>query len=232
MNMTGNAPGSRCGFTLIELLVVIAVIAVVAGLLLPALAKAKSKAHRIKCVNNLKQIGLGFTLWADDHEGKFPWRVESLHGGREPDGTLDATANYQFATASNELGTTSILLCPSDARKVAATNFAACAMTNVSYSVGMDADPKHPGNVLATDRNLSGFEVSNLPDNISCFLISIPNGGGKANWRKTGCHGLNSGNSLLSDVSVQMMNDARLLSTITNFIRANSIDGTLRFFMP
>ena len=68
----------RHGFTLIELLVVIGIIGILAGLLIPALSKARERGRAIKCLNNAKQIGLAFQLYTDDHDLIPPGRIANF----------------------------------------------------------------------------------------------------------------------------------------------------------
>jgi competence protein ComGC len=143
---------NRRAFMFVELLVMMAVIAVLAALLLPALAKAKQRAQRINCVSNLKQVGLSFRLWGSDNDDKYPPHVSTNKGGSEEYVPGGNTFRH-FLCMSNELSTPKILACPADDREPA-PNFKQLKNANISYFVGVEADEIKPQTLLSGDRNL------------------------------------------------------------------------------
>jgi prepilin-type N-terminal cleavage/methylation domain-containing protein len=158
------------GFTLVELLVGIGIAGTLAGLLLPAVARAKAKANRVKCTSNLSQIGKAFTGFADDNNGRLPWQLtpsqRKNHFGHYYEEELGAI--FSLASIKDGLASAKILLSPCDAEGRAANEEAQANWGEydtrrgtklfrpaISYLLVRGADMGRSGTVFGTTRNLS-----------------------------------------------------------------------------
>jgi hypothetical protein len=157
-------------FTRAELLAVLAALTFLAAVVFPALANTHPRSARVVCANNLRQIGMGFQLWGNDHNDTLPQEVPVSQGGtmQHP---LAPNVWLHFAWISNEIASPKIFLCPSDSGRLAFDftgnpaggylhpNFANVA---TSYFLGYTGASfvNDPDATIAGDRNVSTAGVS------------------------------------------------------------------------
>jgi prepilin-type processing-associated H-X9-DG protein/prepilin-type N-terminal cleavage/methylation domain-containing protein len=207
---TSTGPrGDRAGraFTVLELMVVVLIVAVLILWLLPVTGGSRQKPIRIQCVNNLKQIGLGFRIWQQDN-GEYPMQFRT-NGFDGP-----AYANQQqmfiyFQVLSNEVTNPKLMFCPEDKKRSPATDFSTgFNSSHVSYFAGLNADEQVPMTLLAGDRNIvTGTPPKNGVLEITTNQVSNLNDQ-SVQWTKE-IH-KNAGNVLFADSHVEQLTSKKL----------------------
>lgn len=198
-------PHQSHAFTLIEILVVVAMIAILVGFVLPLLARRHPPNGRIKCVNNLKNVGLAFRIYATDNNDRFPWEIPGKQGDVHINYLSDPTEYLRIL--SNELSTPKIVICPRDTRREA-TNWINFSRSNISYFVSPDASESLPQAFLAGDRNITNIN-GRLRPGLRAISTNQPIG-----WDNT-TH-TNQGNICMGDGSVQQLSALRLREQLRN----------------
>lgn len=188
-------------FTAWDLLIVLVTAGLVVGVLLPMLSGIRLRSKRNVCLNNLKQIGLGFRMWASGSRETFSWQTSTKDGG-----TMDfipsGLAYPHFQVISNDLAPAqpSVLICPDDKKRRPAKDFASLQNTNLGYFLGLDADETRPQTILSGDRNLSTNGVAVTPG----LLLLTP--ADQVGWTKLLHKGM--GNVGMADGSAQALSSA------------------------
>jgi hypothetical protein len=139
--------------TLIEVLVVILMVTIVAFMILPA-GHHPTRAPIVRCLNNLKQIDLGFIMYASENNGKFPIQTPVTNGG-----TMDFLARNQtfphYQKISGYIRDMSLLICPTDKNRRAAANYENLTDTNLSYFLNADVSTNNAtASIMVGDRNI------------------------------------------------------------------------------
>lgn len=162
-------PKVRTAFTLIELLVVVFIGLIIFATAWPTHKGVKVRAAQNLCKGNLKQIGLGLLLYAQDNKDRFPWQVSTNQGGTE-ELISSGTAADHYLKLTQYLRSPRHFVCPTDANRIAATNVATFGVENLSYFLALNASTNSAQAILAGDRHLV---VNQQP--VKRGLISITN---------------------------------------------------------
>ena len=221
-SMRTNHSESGAAFTRVELLAVSASLVLLATLWAGAQADQQGQNNRIRCVSQLKQIGLAFRMFSNDHNDQFPMRLEAAKGGSKE--AIERAETFRhFQAIAQELVRAKLLACPADQREPAA-EFAGLKNENISYFVGLDADEARPQMLLTGDRNITNGVT---PEKAILELSAKP----AAGWTET-LHG-ERGNLGLSDGSVQQMTTVMLRRQIDFANAAQPVrDGKTRIQLP